>query len=370
MATFDIEPLLISFGVQLASSWVNMMLYMLEIVMCFRYFQRSARPLPHKIGVGAMVFFDTLCTMSVDANILITFLSFFGKESFAALLVPTSTTIFLTYLTAIVEQLFLCHLYFILSRKRVVTLILIGLGAIHLSFSFAGGILVQTAPFPGRLTFTITAVGAILCAVNDFLIAGCLGYEMYKVKRSQSATPSLLRRLTILSITSGAIVASTTLLMMILLLKGSIAFSFFFSCQGRVYALTLLVNFLSSPSDSSSTSSSGSTKNAMVFRSGGYLNGEKKPAPSLYSHYSDESMRKELPPLPPSTPQSQTISLSSAQMVTLDFATRAQFASPTSQFASTPYSPSSSSRVVWSPQTPQTPRTIIFAPHRKSSLPV
>ncbi|KAJ7741392.1 hypothetical protein B0H16DRAFT_1035031 [Mycena metata] len=370
MAPFNIEPLLVSFGVQLASSWVNMMLYMLEIVMCFRYFQRSARPLPHKIGVGAMVFFDTLCTMSVDANILITFLSFFGKESFVAISVPTSTTIFLTYLTAIVEQLFLCQLYFILSRKRVVTLVLIGLGAIHLSFSFAGGILLQTetSPFSGRLTFTITAVGAIMCAVNDFLIAGCLGYEMYKMKKSNSATPSVLRRLTILSITSGAIVASTTLLMMILLLKGSIAFSFFFSCQGRVYALTLLVNFLSSPSDSSSTSAS-SSKNAMVDHFGGYVDGGKKSAPSIHSNYSDASMKK-LPPLPPSTPQSQTINLSSAQMMALDFAARAQFASPTSQFASVPHSPSSSSRVVWSPRMPQTPRTIIPAPHRKSSLPV
>lgn len=118
--------------------------------MCLRYFQRGTfRPLPHKIGVGAMILFDTLCTMSVDANVLITFLSFFGKEPFFALSIPTSFNILMTYFTAVIVQFFLCHLYFIMyvdfdttvfrclrlsrTRKRVISLCLALLALVHVS---------------------------------------------------------------------------------------------------------------------------------------------------------------------------------------------------------------------------------------------
>jgi hypothetical protein len=100
--------------VELASSWVNAMLYMLELVLSLRYFQRSSRPLPHRIGVGAMVVFDTLCTMSVNANVFITFQTFLGQASIVSLFIPTSVTIFMTYCTAAIEQFFLIQLYFIL----------------------------------------------------------------------------------------------------------------------------------------------------------------------------------------------------------------------------------------------------------------
>ncbi|KAJ6585514.1 hypothetical protein B0H19DRAFT_422649 [Mycena capillaripes] len=223
------DQFLVFFGVQLASSWVNMMLYTLELVLFLRYFQRGTfRPVPHQIGVGAIFLFDTVCTISVDVNVLLTFLVFFGKQSFTALSVPTSLNILMTYFTAVIEQLFLCHLYFILTRKRIVSLCLVFLAFVHLGFSAAAAIMVQTAPFTERLTFTITAVGAILCGVNDLLIAGCLGYELFKMRANHSSKSDLVRRIFILSITSGAIVASTTLLMMILFLKGSIAFDFFF----------------------------------------------------------------------------------------------------------------------------------------------
>jgi hypothetical protein len=103
--------------VELASSWANMMLYMLEIVMCLRYFQRNTfRPLSHKIGVGAIILFDTLCTLSVDAGVFMTSLVFLGKEPFSSTL-STSFIILLTYSTAVIEQFFLCHLYFIMLRN-------------------------------------------------------------------------------------------------------------------------------------------------------------------------------------------------------------------------------------------------------------
>ncbi|KAJ7616736.1 hypothetical protein B0H17DRAFT_1220211 [Mycena rosella] len=313
----------VAYGVQLASSWVNMVLYALELVVCLRYFQRSSRPLPHKIGVGAMVLCDTLCTMAINADVFVTFELFVRKASLQTATIPPSVTIFMTYCTASIVQLFLIHLYFVLIRNQLVTAFLGFLVAVHLGFSFAAGIMIFTEWFTAQhLIFTVAAVGAILCGLTDILIAGCLGTKFFnfKLEYRHGSTPSLIRRIFILSLTSGAIVASTTILMITLFVENNIgksfssllssleydnasgpAFDFFFSCQGRVYALTLLVNFLS---DSSAKSmKSGKRESDIEFRADASptrisISGVLKfPPPPLYSPMSVDSL-KELPPIP------------------------------------------------------------------------
>ncbi|KAJ7214000.1 hypothetical protein GGX14DRAFT_444746 [Mycena pura] len=334
-APVDFNGFLISYGVELVSSWVNMMLYMLEIVLCTQYFRRPNRPLAHKIGVGAILLFDTLCTASVNANVVNTFMLFFGKESFRGWTIPTTISILMTYSTASITQLFLCQLYFLLSKNRWFSLFLVFLGFVHVS----------------QINFC--SVGAILCAANDLMISGCLGYEFWKVRSSTSG----LRRVFFLSLASGAIVASTTLLMMILLLKGDIAFEFFFSCQGRVYALTLLVNFLSGSSSSASSASGTASRSN--------LQGDPHPLGT-----SDESLNKNLPPLPSSE------SSAKAEFVTVTFPSlriTTVIAPPSLAFVPYPVSPSpspspsSSQTLALGP--PQTPRTIISGPSRADSLP-
>ncbi|KAJ7696680.1 hypothetical protein B0H17DRAFT_1052730 [Mycena rosella] len=227
------------------------------------------------------------------------------------------------------------------------------------------------------MTFAVTAVGAILCAVMDLLIAACLGMKFFKLKTNHSSTPSLMRRIFVLSITSGAIVASTTLLMMILFLTGNIAFEFFFSCQGRVYALTLLVNFLSGPSSMENES----PQSSLVFRADAYptVGGPGKPA-SIYSNFSEDSLSKELPPLPNSAiPQLASLRFAPPQLAS--FPVRSDqgpqsVPSPSMPRFAPAQSVSSPSSVgpqsVSSPQTPQAPRTprlFIAAPYRVDSLP-
>ncbi|KAJ7643655.1 hypothetical protein FB45DRAFT_279352 [Roridomyces roridus] len=287
----DLKQLFLAFEVQTAASWLNTMLYMLELVMVIRYFRRASRPLPHRIGVAALVFFDTACTMALDANVIVVFLSFFGKQSLGSLFVPTTVILFMTYLSASVEQLFLCHLYFILTRNRLICVFLTFLVILHLAFSFASGILLQTSAFGDPRPFTANTIGASLCAVTDVSISALLGWEFFKIKSRHNTAQDLIRRIYILCVTSGAIVASTTILMLILFLKGAVAFQFFFSCQGRVYALTLLANFLSRPSASSSTPApsmrTGPLKmqSSLVFRtdtrSSGYSSVNEKALPPI-----------------------------------------------------------------------------------------
>ncbi|CAK5283878.1 unnamed protein product [Mycena citricolor] len=255
----DMGPFLFSYGTQLAGTWVNMMLFACELVLATRYLLRPHRPRVHRLGIAVMLLADTICTLAVDSIVLTTVLSIFGKLTFRSDTIPTTISILATYITAAIEQSFLCQLYYILSRKKLATLLIVSCSALHLAISFAGGIMLQISgvgAFPS--IFQVTAVGAITCSATDVLIAGLVGYELNKIRLMTSKGPGhsarllgIVRRVLFLSLISGAIVASTTLLMMILFIRRNVVFDMLFFCQGRVYALTLLINFLSGPQSAS-----------------------------------------------------------------------------------------------------------------------
>jgi len=152
----------------------------------------------------------------------------------------------MTYATALVEQFFLCNLYFNLTGNAFISIFLVLSILFHTGFSFASAGMALSSQSVWA-SFTPTTVGAIACAVTDILIASCLCHKFWGMMQDcsqQTSTRSLLQRIMMLVVSSGAIVASNTLITIILLLTHSPAFQFFFACQGRVYALTLLGNFL------------------------------------------------------------------------------------------------------------------------------
>ncbi|KAJ7930952.1 hypothetical protein B0H13DRAFT_2651662 [Mycena leptocephala] len=259
------------------SSWVNIALYTLELVLCARYFARPSRPLAHKIGVGVLVFFDTVCTVAVGFDVCLAVLHPPVTPANPRLLfTPLAVEIIATYVSSVISQLFLCNLLYILTGNGIVAVVLLLLIFTHLGFSWASAILILKAANHTGFAFTTSAVGAISCAATDAIVAACLAWKFWMMMthiNSENSTRSLLRRILILSVSSGAICAGNTLLMMILLLKGSEFFDFFFSSQGRVYALTILGNFLvGTPAGSrnETTPSRGlrtSLSNIVVFRS-------------------------------------------------------------------------------------------------------
>jgi len=229
----------------LAASWLNVSLYTLELVLCRRYFQRPNRPFFYRLGVGALILFDTACTLTICINLCFFVLSIGGDQ--VALLSPTSVTIILTYSSAAVEQTILCHLFFTLTQNMLVSVFLAILILAHMGLAFTSGalILVLDSEFTAALN-TATAA-SVTCAATDILISVALASKVWKSLGPTDVLParnSIARRFLLLCVSAGLIVASNTLIMMGLLLKGSLVFSFFFSCQGRVYSLTLLANFL------------------------------------------------------------------------------------------------------------------------------
>ncbi|KAF7348165.1 hypothetical protein MSAN_01769400 [Mycena sanguinolenta] len=133
------------------------------------------------------------------------------------------------------------------TKRRFVTGFLVFSIFFHLGFSYASAGLVLEERNPLGKALTTTQIGAISCAATDCLIAvllACSFYQMESRTIKGRTTQSILRRLGVLSVTSGFIVASITLIAVVGLLKGENYYTLFFYCQGRAYALTLLANFM------------------------------------------------------------------------------------------------------------------------------
>ncbi|KAJ7075806.1 hypothetical protein B0H15DRAFT_865858 [Mycena belliarum] len=241
-----VAPSGLSDSLHLVSSWLNVGLYTIEVLLCQKYLRDASRPFNYKVAVGAMAFFDTIGTAAACAGTYIRFIHFATKapEETHIIFKQRAVVIFMTYATALIEQCFLCNLYFHLTRNYFVTGILALCVLAHTGLSWTSASLLLGTPAPASITTTLA--GVIICAVTDVLIALCLCLKLWQFlgHTNRTSTRSFLQRIMILIISSGAIVGSNTLIVMILLLNSSPVFRIFFICQGRVYALSLLGNFL------------------------------------------------------------------------------------------------------------------------------
>ncbi|KAJ7321624.1 hypothetical protein DFH08DRAFT_889219 [Mycena albidolilacea] len=231
----------------IVSSWLNVAMYAFELVLCGFYFKRRSRPLLHKLGVWSLIVADGVCVLAVNFNVSLTITgaAFRNPHFFVA---PIAAQIITTYVSAVIAQLFFCNLFYTLTHNILVSGVIVVLIAVHLGFSWVSAILLLLDPTAtSGISFTTTTVGAVSCAATDIIVAVCLATKFGTLMRETTpghATRSLVRRILILTVASGSICATITLLMMILLLKNNPAFTFLFVLQGRVYALSILGNFL------------------------------------------------------------------------------------------------------------------------------
>lgn len=108
----------------LVSSWVNVALYTLELVLCGLYFARSSRPFVHKLGVVGLVFVDGVCTLSICLDVGLAALSLpLTGTNLHLIFAPLATEILTTNVSAGIAQLFLCNLLYNLSALGFVDLL-------------------------------------------------------------------------------------------------------------------------------------------------------------------------------------------------------------------------------------------------------
>ncbi|KAJ7688169.1 hypothetical protein B0H17DRAFT_1203174 [Mycena rosella] len=222
--------------------------------------------------MGVMVLADTACTLATCAEVNLSLIAFRDDRSSVELLKPLPVVIVSTYTTALVEQFFLCKLYFLLTGNTFVSVLLAIAVLTHTGLSFASATLLLDAQAVKVADLT-TIIGATSCAATDIVIASCLSFKFWQMMSFtlvEGSTRSMVRRIAILTISSGAVVASSTLIMVILLFNLSPVFQVFLTCQGRVYALTLLGNFFvgtpNAPSINIDTNPDGSIGTTLCFQ--------------------------------------------------------------------------------------------------------
>ncbi|KAF9260124.1 hypothetical protein L218DRAFT_1003054 [Marasmius fiardii PR-910] len=89
---------------------------------------------------------------------------------------------------------------------------------------------------------TSVTIAAVVCAATDILIAISMFRAIRKLDTIQDSTQSLLYRLSILAISSGALTATATIIKIILLFVFIQGFAFVFNLIGRIYTLTIVIN--------------------------------------------------------------------------------------------------------------------------------
>ncbi|KAJ7907216.1 hypothetical protein B0H13DRAFT_699043 [Mycena leptocephala] len=117
----------------LVSSWVNIALYTLELVLCAVYLTRSSRPSIHKLGVVGLVFIDSVCTLSVCFAVGLSPLSLPSTTTNLRLVffAPIATEILTTNMSAGIAQLFLCNLFYNLTRNKALSGLMLLLILVH-----------------------------------------------------------------------------------------------------------------------------------------------------------------------------------------------------------------------------------------------
>ncbi|KAJ6534205.1 hypothetical protein B0H19DRAFT_1271932 [Mycena capillaripes] len=155
------------------SSWLNLALYTLELMLAARYLVLPARPFAHKIAVVGLLCADTVCTIATGFSVCLVLVPM-KITNFRLLMAPLMVAIITTYVSSAVTQLFLCNVLYRLTKSKAVTGAVLILIFAHLGFSWASAILTVTTEKLGGIVVTTTAIGAIICAATDISIAGSL----------------------------------------------------------------------------------------------------------------------------------------------------------------------------------------------------
>ncbi|KAF5310755.1 hypothetical protein D9619_008173 [Psilocybe cf. subviscida] len=240
-------------SMHLSISWLDTLLYMLELVLATYYLAHYVTPRSLKALIYGIMLADTICMITVFAatwTLLINGLQSYmiSEARWIALLSSIVVT-----LVGVVEEIFLINRCRILAQPTLITFILLAMVLMHglkAIFNVYSGLYVVSGSWkrgaidtiPVRYGSKITAIFASAAGTVDILIPLALCYRIYAVTpRSIAKQRSLLNNVTN-AISSGGIGAIMTFVLLILFWTKSDVYYFLVLTMGRIYALTLLVN--------------------------------------------------------------------------------------------------------------------------------
>ncbi|KAJ3857364.1 hypothetical protein EV368DRAFT_77849 [Lentinula lateritia] len=212
-------PLAASPGFLLAGAWVNLFLYTIELLVGTYYFFKT--PGKHaKALVAVALLVDTISTISVC------------QFTWMVLLIRE-------YLSSFVPEIFVSRLFQDLHCHDELIQMTLVIASIGLAFN--SGVAVDQAKLA-----TLNIVASFMGATTDTIIAVYLVYKLRTINALQFSysTKCLIRKIITYTVACGLITALLTIVTSILAFSLVGPFMLFFDCNGRVYTLTILLNFI------------------------------------------------------------------------------------------------------------------------------
>ncbi|KAJ7573742.1 hypothetical protein C8J56DRAFT_902978 [Mycena floridula] len=226
------------FGSLLIGSWVNAMLYLLEILAVVTYFSRYPRTDPPLVFVAVITVFllDTAGTLGACLDVYLYTVSHWGQVEYIKTQTwPLSITLYCTGLTGFLVQSFLIVRYWRFTRQKLVVRCMLGstYSTLHKNYADRGYINVMLA----KIWLVFSALGDI--AISIALIRHLITQEV--VFRT---TQRLLRRIVAMTLGTGLITsfaAIAALSSFVINVESNVTSGMCF-CLGRIYALTMMYN--------------------------------------------------------------------------------------------------------------------------------
>ncbi|KAJ7274165.1 hypothetical protein C8J57DRAFT_1314836 [Mycena rebaudengoi] len=216
----------------LVGSWVNNIFYTVELIIFVQYLRRWS------VSPAGYVF------MLVITRI-------YQPWILALLAISTSLSI-------LIEQTYMVHRYWRVTRNNVVCGFIM-LMAVLLQIIAVGVTLVHYNDPHYPLAQTLSTASAIICTAANVLIVFFTIWSLSGINPVWRSTQHLVRAICVNTVTSGAVVATVTIFSLVSLLTNGITFmvfTLFYIGMGRVYSLTILINFITRNSKSNSVTNS------------------------------------------------------------------------------------------------------------------
>ncbi|KAF7290175.1 hypothetical protein MIND_01330900 [Mycena indigotica] len=246
----SIPPLDPITGALLVGTWLNSLLYSIELLQMFSYF-RSFPSDDSRIKVLVVVAFalDTTAGLSNYTAVYLYTIRHAGDVAYLRVQIWTFPVLAIsTGLVAVLVQSFLTFRFWRFTHNTPLTIVLFLLIGTTLGACFAAGIYTVLFPNYADRHKSMIPVRAWLIsqAATDLLIASALLWELHRWSSPNAfdRTRSLLHRLMMHTLTTGgasALVAVACLIAFSIDQENNIALSIAYSL-GRVYMLTMLAN--------------------------------------------------------------------------------------------------------------------------------
>ncbi|KAF9067435.1 hypothetical protein BDP27DRAFT_913981 [Rhodocollybia butyracea] len=273
----------VSFGALLVACWVNIILFALEVALCVYFlglhdsnsaglqkplisyrlrrpgFKNIPSPIEESLRsnlqeeertrVGSRwflicaLFNDTLCTILLCVN---NYDMLFSKARESSLLWTTAICTFSTCIAVVLEQSYFLLRYWGIAKNLMLSCILGALIVVTFLFILVTCALSVSKQYKPQVLekLDVPLVAATMISLIDITLASALVWSLKSLRSIRTSTRRLLHKISMHIVGYGCMTAISSLLLLAMWMVNINGYLFIAYCLGRIYSLTVLLNFV------------------------------------------------------------------------------------------------------------------------------